>query len=77
MAAIQFDMNLAQHNVSWDDWINTAIALDGLAFGTFWGFDHLFPIGGDLDGQEHECYTTMAAPRRRRSGFESARWSPA
>jgi alkanesulfonate monooxygenase SsuD/methylene tetrahydromethanopterin reductase-like flavin-dependent oxidoreductase (luciferase family) len=61
VAAIQFDMNLAQHNVTWSDWINTAIALDGLAFGTFWGFDHLFPIGGDLEGPEHECYTTMAA----------------
>lgn len=61
MAAVQFDMSLAQHNVSWDDWIKTAIALDGLGFGTFWGFDHLYPIGGDLDGPEHECYTTMAA----------------
>jgi alkanesulfonate monooxygenase SsuD/methylene tetrahydromethanopterin reductase-like flavin-dependent oxidoreductase (luciferase family) len=61
VAAIQFDMNLAQHNVSWNDWLNTAITLDGLAFGTFWGFDHLYPIGGDLEGPEHECYTTMAA----------------
>jgi alkanesulfonate monooxygenase SsuD/methylene tetrahydromethanopterin reductase-like flavin-dependent oxidoreductase (luciferase family) len=61
VAAIQFDMSLAQQNVSWGDWVSTAIALDGLAFGTFWGFDHLFPIGGDLEGPEHECYTTMAA----------------
>ncbi len=61
MTAIQFDLKLPPQNVSWDDYLATAIAADKLAFGTFWTFDHLYPIGGDMEGSEHECYATMAA----------------
>jgi alkanesulfonate monooxygenase SsuD/methylene tetrahydromethanopterin reductase-like flavin-dependent oxidoreductase (luciferase family) len=61
MTAVQFDLKLPNHNVSWPDYLETAQAADELKFGTFWGFDHLYPIGGDLEGPEHECYTTMAA----------------
>lgn len=61
MPAIQFDLKLPPQNVAWNDYVGVAIAADNLAFGTFWTFDHLYPIGGDLDGSEHECYTTMAA----------------
>ena len=61
MAAIQFDLKLPPQNVGWNDYVGVAIAADKLAFGTFWTFDHLYPISGDLDAAEHECYTTMAA----------------
>ena len=36
-------------------------AADEMAFETFWGFDHLMPIFGDMAGPNFECYTTMAA----------------
>jgi alkanesulfonate monooxygenase SsuD/methylene tetrahydromethanopterin reductase-like flavin-dependent oxidoreductase (luciferase family) len=58
---IQFDLKLPPQNVSWSDYLATAAAADSLAYGTFWTFDHLYPIGGDMDGSEHECYATMAA----------------
>jgi alkanesulfonate monooxygenase SsuD/methylene tetrahydromethanopterin reductase-like flavin-dependent oxidoreductase (luciferase family) len=61
LTAIQFDLKLPPQNVSWSDYLAVAAAADRLAFGTFWTFDHLYPIGGDLDGSEHECYSTMAA----------------
>jgi alkanesulfonate monooxygenase SsuD/methylene tetrahydromethanopterin reductase-like flavin-dependent oxidoreductase (luciferase family) len=61
MPAIQFDLKLPHHHVTWSDYLGTAIAADQLTFGTFWGFDHLYPIDGDPDGSEHEAYTTMAA----------------
>ncbi len=61
MSAIQFDLKLPHHQVSWSDYVATAVAADKLAFGTFWGFDHLYPIAGDPDGPELECYTTLAA----------------
>jgi alkanesulfonate monooxygenase SsuD/methylene tetrahydromethanopterin reductase-like flavin-dependent oxidoreductase (luciferase family) len=61
MPPIPFDFKLSPQNVSWSDYIATAQAIDQLAFGTFWGFDHLYTIAGDPEGPEHECYTTMAA----------------
>lgn len=61
MPAVQFDLKLSPQNVSWSDYYATARTADELAFGTFWGFDHLYTITGDPDGPEHECYTTMAA----------------
>ena len=61
MTAIQFDLKLPPQNVSWSDYLAVANAADKLAFGTFWTFDHLYPISGDLEAAEHECYTTMAA----------------
>jgi alkanesulfonate monooxygenase SsuD/methylene tetrahydromethanopterin reductase-like flavin-dependent oxidoreductase (luciferase family) len=61
MPAVQFDLKLSPQNVSWSDYLATARAADELAFGTFWGYDHLYPIAGNLEGPEHESYTTMAA----------------
>ena len=61
MSAIQFDLKLSPQNVAWADYVETAKAADELAFGTFWGFDHLYPIFGDMESSEHECYTTLAA----------------
>lgn len=61
MPAIQFDLKLPPQNISWTDYRAAAVAADGLRFGTFWTWDHLFPIFGDLEGSEHECYTTLAA----------------
>ena len=61
MPAIQFDLKLPMQNISWADYRHAALVADGLAFGTFWGWDHLFPIFGDMDAAEHECYTTLAA----------------
>ena len=61
MPAIQFDLKLPPQNVDWNDYVDVAVAADQLAFGTFWTFDHLYPIFGDLEASEHECYATMAA----------------
>jgi alkanesulfonate monooxygenase SsuD/methylene tetrahydromethanopterin reductase-like flavin-dependent oxidoreductase (luciferase family) len=61
MPPVIFDFKMAPQNVSWSDYIASAVAVDGLAFHTFWGFDHLYPIAGDMEGSEFECYTTMAA----------------
>ncbi|HLZ07743.1 MAG TPA: LLM class flavin-dependent oxidoreductase [Chloroflexota bacterium] len=61
MTAIQFDLKLPPQNVSWSDYLAVATAADKLAFGTFWTFDHVYPISGDLEASEHECYATMAA----------------
>jgi len=61
MPAVQFDLKLSPQNVSWSDYLATARTVDELAFGTFWGFDHLYTIAGDPNGPEHECYTIMAA----------------
>jgi alkanesulfonate monooxygenase SsuD/methylene tetrahydromethanopterin reductase-like flavin-dependent oxidoreductase (luciferase family) len=61
MAQIQFDLKLPPQSVTWDDYEASAVIADGLAFGTFWTWDHLYPIFGDMDSAEHECYTTLAA----------------
>lgn len=61
MPTVQFDLKLPLQNVSWEDYRAAAVIADDLAFGTFWGWDHLFPIFGDMDESEHECYTTLAA----------------
>jgi alkanesulfonate monooxygenase SsuD/methylene tetrahydromethanopterin reductase-like flavin-dependent oxidoreductase (luciferase family) len=61
MPAIQFDLKLPAQDFSWPDYQAAAVIADELAFGTFWTWDHLYPIFGDMNGPEHECYTTMAA----------------
>ncbi len=61
MSAIRFALALAPTHVAWEDYLAAAQAADGMAFETFWGFDHLMPIFGDMEGPNFECYTTMAA----------------
>jgi len=61
MPAIQFDLKLPPQTISWADYRAAAVIADGLAFGTFWTWDHLLPIFGDMESAEHECYTTLAA----------------
>lgn len=59
--AIRFAVSLPNHHIPWAKYRAAAQAADELAFETFWTFDHLMPISGDLDGSCHECYTTLAA----------------
>lgn len=61
MPRIQFDLKLPPQNITWTDLQAAAVAADGLAFGTFWIWDHLYPIFGDMEASEHECYTTLGA----------------
>jgi len=61
MANVDFSLAYPPQHVEWSDYLASAVAADGLRFKTFWTWDHLFPISGDLDGLEHECYTTLAA----------------
>lgn len=61
MSKIQFDIKLPPQTIDWADYRAAAVIADGLAFGTFWGWDHLYPIFGDMDSAEHECYTMLAA----------------
>ena len=58
---IRFSVALSNQNIAWADYMTALRAADELAFETFWSFDHLMPIGGDMDGSCHECYTTLAA----------------
>lgn len=57
----RFSVALSNQNVAWPDYRDALLAADEMAFETFWSFDHLMPIRGDLDGSCHECYTTLAA----------------
>jgi len=61
MTSVQFDLKLPPQNVTWEDYRAAALIADDLAFGTFWTWDHLLPIFGDMDASEHECYATLAA----------------
>jgi alkanesulfonate monooxygenase SsuD/methylene tetrahydromethanopterin reductase-like flavin-dependent oxidoreductase (luciferase family) len=61
MPPIRFALALPPTQVAWDDYLAAVKAADELAYETFWGFDHLMPIFGDMDGPNFECYTTMAA----------------
>jgi alkanesulfonate monooxygenase SsuD/methylene tetrahydromethanopterin reductase-like flavin-dependent oxidoreductase (luciferase family) len=61
LPSIQFDLKLPHQSVTWEEYRAAAQAADELAFGTFWGWDHLYPIFGDMEGPEHECYTMLAA----------------
>ena len=58
---IRFAVALSNQNIAWDEYLSVLRAADEMAFETFWSFDHLMPIGGDMDGSCHECYTTLAA----------------
>ncbi len=61
MPVIRFALALPPTQVAWADYLAAAQAADALAFETFWGFDHLMPIFGDMAGPNFECYTTLAA----------------
>jgi alkanesulfonate monooxygenase SsuD/methylene tetrahydromethanopterin reductase-like flavin-dependent oxidoreductase (luciferase family) len=61
MSPIQFDLKLPPQDVTWSDYLAAAIAADELDFGTFWTWDHVYPIFGDMDASDHESYTTLAA----------------
>ncbi|HLZ10418.1 MAG TPA: LLM class flavin-dependent oxidoreductase, partial [Chloroflexota bacterium] len=61
MSAIQFDLKLPPQNVTWSDYLAAAVVADKLAFGTFWTWDHVYPIYGDMEASDHESYTTLAA----------------
>ncbi|HEX2517359.1 MAG TPA: LLM class F420-dependent oxidoreductase, partial [Chloroflexota bacterium] len=56
---IRFSVSVANQHIAWPDYVAALRAADELAFETFWSFDHLMPIGGDLEGSCHECYTTL------------------
>lgn len=59
---IRFAVALSNQNIGWNDYLNAVTAADEIeGLETFWTFDHLMPIGGNMDGPCHECYTTMAA----------------
>lgn len=58
---IRFAVALSNQNIAWSEYRAAVMAADEMAFETFWTFDHLMPIGGDMEGPCHECYTTMAA----------------
>ena len=57
----RFSVALSNQNIEWNAYIDAVQAADQMRFETFWSFDHLMPIGGDMDGSCFECYTTLAA----------------
>jgi len=58
---IEFDLKLGMQDFTWDEYQAAVVAADEMAYRTFWGWDHLLPIEGDMDGPEHESYTALAA----------------
>lgn len=60
MPAIRFDLVLPSSQLAWGDYLSAAQAADTMRYKTFWGFDHLLPVWGDMDGPCFEIYTTMA-----------------
>jgi alkanesulfonate monooxygenase SsuD/methylene tetrahydromethanopterin reductase-like flavin-dependent oxidoreductase (luciferase family) len=60
MPPIRFDLVLPSSQLAWSDYLAAAQAADTMRYETFWGFDHLLPVWGDMDGPAFECYTTMA-----------------
>lgn len=61
MPALRFALALPPTHVEWSDYLAAVKAADTMAYETFWGFDHLMPIFGDMEGPNFECYTTLAA----------------
>lgn len=61
MPPLRFALALPPTHVEWSDYLAAAVAADSMRYESFWGFDHLMPIYGDMDGPNFECYTTMAA----------------
>jgi alkanesulfonate monooxygenase SsuD/methylene tetrahydromethanopterin reductase-like flavin-dependent oxidoreductase (luciferase family) len=58
---VRFSVALSNQNIDWSSYLAAVKAADEMAYETFWTFDHLMPIGGNMDGPCHECYSTMAA----------------
>jgi alkanesulfonate monooxygenase SsuD/methylene tetrahydromethanopterin reductase-like flavin-dependent oxidoreductase (luciferase family) len=61
MPPIRFALALPPTQVEWAEYQAAVVAADQMRYETFWGFDHLMPIFGDMSGPNFECYTTMAA----------------
>jgi alkanesulfonate monooxygenase SsuD/methylene tetrahydromethanopterin reductase-like flavin-dependent oxidoreductase (luciferase family) len=60
MPPIRFAIALAPSQLDWGAYLAAAQAADEMRYETFWGYDHLMPIFGDMSGPNFECYTTMA-----------------
>jgi alkanesulfonate monooxygenase SsuD/methylene tetrahydromethanopterin reductase-like flavin-dependent oxidoreductase (luciferase family) len=60
MPPIRFAIALAPSQLEWAEYLAAAQAADTMRFETFWGYDHMMPIFGDMSGPNFECYTTMA-----------------
>src|SRR5688572_15035340 len=61
MAKIRFSIALPPQDREWKAYLAAAQAADRMAFETFWSWDHLMPIHGDMEGPNFECYTTLSA----------------
>jgi len=60
MPPVRFAIQLAPSQLEWGEYLAAAQAADTMRFETFWGYDHMMPIFGDMSGPNFECYTTMA-----------------
>jgi alkanesulfonate monooxygenase SsuD/methylene tetrahydromethanopterin reductase-like flavin-dependent oxidoreductase (luciferase family) len=58
---VRFSVAQSNQNIEWETYLSYLRAADELDFETFWSFDHLMPIAGNMEGPCHECYTTLAA----------------
>jgi alkanesulfonate monooxygenase SsuD/methylene tetrahydromethanopterin reductase-like flavin-dependent oxidoreductase (luciferase family) len=61
MPPIRFALALAPTHLEWEPYLAAVQAADTMRYETFWGYDHLMPIFGDMEDANFECYTTMAA----------------
>ena len=50
---VRFSVALSNQNIDWPSYLGAVKAADEMAFETFWTFDHLMPIGGNMDGPCH------------------------
>jgi F420-dependent oxidoreductase-like protein len=54
-------IDLAQHQLGWDDLVSRARFAEDLGFDGVWVFDHFKPLYGDRGGPCFEAYTLLAA----------------
>jgi alkanesulfonate monooxygenase SsuD/methylene tetrahydromethanopterin reductase-like flavin-dependent oxidoreductase (luciferase family) len=59
--AVHFGVQLQGQATSWADYAAAVKAVEGLGYGSVWGFDHLLPFNGADDRPAFETLTTLAA----------------
>ena len=58
---MRFDLDVAQHQLSWPDLLDRARYAQDTGFHGAWVFDHFKPLYGDPSGPCMEAWTLLAA----------------
>lgn len=58
---MRFDLDISQHQLTWDELLARARLAEEHGFGAAWCFDHFKPLYGDPTGPCFEAWTLLAA----------------